>query len=146
MSGYLKIDRPGELQTPSSETGEGWYETGDVVDVDEDGFVRIIGRMKRFAKIAGEMVSLEAVEKLAHMISPDAQHAVTSQPDAGKGEALMLFTTDAELDRAALQKMAQQTGIPSLAVPKKIVHIGTLPLLGTGKTDYVTLNRMAEAA
>jgi acyl-[acyl-carrier-protein]-phospholipid O-acyltransferase/long-chain-fatty-acid--[acyl-carrier-protein] ligase len=145
MSGYLKIDRPGELQLPASEIGADWYETGDIVEVDEDGFVRIVGRVKRFAKIAGEMVSLETAEKLAHLASPDAQHAVTSQPDEGKGEMLVLFTTDAALDRAALQKAAQQTGVPGLAVPKKIVRIETLPLLGTGKTDYVTLNRMTEA-
>jgi acyl-[acyl-carrier-protein]-phospholipid O-acyltransferase/long-chain-fatty-acid--[acyl-carrier-protein] ligase len=145
MSGYLKIDRPGELQPPTSELGEGWYETGDIVDVDEDGFVRIVGRVKRFAKIAGEMVSLETVERLAYLASPAAQHAVTSLPDAGKGEALVLFTTDSVLDRTALQKTAQQIGVPGLAVPKRIVCIETLPLLGTGKTDYVTLNRMAES-
>jgi acyl-[acyl-carrier-protein]-phospholipid O-acyltransferase/long-chain-fatty-acid--[acyl-carrier-protein] ligase len=144
MSGYLKIDHPGELQTPASAMGEGWYETGDVVEVDEDGFVRIIGRAKRFAKVAGEMVSLETVEKLAQSASPAAQHAATSQPDESKGEALVLFTTDAELDRATLQKTAQQIGVPALAVPKKIVRIEALPLLGTGKTDYVTLNRMTE--
>ncbi|MDR0249971.1 MAG: bifunctional acyl-ACP--phospholipid O-acyltransferase/long-chain-fatty-acid--ACP ligase [Burkholderiales bacterium] len=145
MSGYLKIDRLGELQLPASEIGAGWYETGDIVEVDEDDFVRIVGRVKRFAKIAGEMVSLETAEKLAHRASPDAQHAVISQPDEGKGEMLVLFTTDAVLDRAALQKAAQQTGVPGLAVPKKIVRIAALPLLGTGKTDYVTLNRMTEA-
>ncbi|MCL2307794.1 MAG: bifunctional acyl-ACP--phospholipid O-acyltransferase/long-chain-fatty-acid--ACP ligase [Proteobacteria bacterium] len=146
MSGYLKSDRPGELQMPMSDIGAGWYETGDIVEVDEDGFVRIVGRVKRFAKIAGEMISLETVEKLAHLASPDAQHAVISRPDADKGEALVLFTTDAALDRAALQHAAQQTGVPGLAVPKKIVLIEALPLLGTGKTDYVTLNRMAETA
>jgi len=145
MSGYLKIDRPGELQAPVSDIGANWYETGDIVEVDEDGFVRIVGRVKRFAKIAGEMVSLEAAEKLAQQASPEAQHAVISQPDASKGEMLILFTTDAALDRTALQKVAQQTGVPGLAVPKKIVHIASLPLLGTGKTDYVTLNRMADA-
>ncbi|MDR2092443.1 MAG: bifunctional acyl-ACP--phospholipid O-acyltransferase/long-chain-fatty-acid--ACP ligase [Azoarcus sp.] len=146
MSGYLKADRPGELQAPSSELGEGWYETGDIVDVDDDGFVHIVGRLKRFAKVAGEMVSLEAVEKLAFMASPGAQHAVSSRADEGKGEALVLFTTDAGLDRAALQKAAQEAGMPELAVPRKIVCVESLPLLGTGKTDYVTLKQMAEAA
>ncbi|GHU32678.1 bifunctional protein Aas [Betaproteobacteria bacterium] len=144
MSGYLKADNPGVLQTLTSDKGPGWYETGDIVEVDDDGFVRIVGRVKRFAKVAGEMVSLEAVEKLAHAASPGAQHASSSQPDASKGEALVLFTTDAGLDRAALQKTAQQLGMPELAVPKKIVVVKELPLLGTGKTDYVTLKRMAE--
>jgi acyl-[acyl-carrier-protein]-phospholipid O-acyltransferase/long-chain-fatty-acid--[acyl-carrier-protein] ligase len=89
---------------------------------------------------------LETAEKLAHLASPDAQHAVISQPDASKGEALVLFTTDTALDRAALQQAAQQIGVPGLAVPKKIVPIMKLPLLGTGKTDYVTLSRMTEMA
>jgi acyl-[acyl-carrier-protein]-phospholipid O-acyltransferase/long-chain-fatty-acid--[acyl-carrier-protein] ligase len=146
MSGYLKADRPGELQTPASEFGEGWYETGDIVDVDDDGFVRIVGRLKRFAKVAGEMLSLEAVEKLALTASPGAQHAVSSRPDENKGEMLVLFTTDAGLGRAALQKAAQELGMPELSVPRKIVCVEALPLLGTGKTDYVVLKQMAEAA
>jgi acyl-[acyl-carrier-protein]-phospholipid O-acyltransferase/long-chain-fatty-acid--[acyl-carrier-protein] ligase len=146
MSGYLKADNPGVLQTPASDLGAGWYETGDIVDVDEDGFVHIVGRVKRFAKVAGEMVSLEAVEKLAQTAAPDALHAASSQPDPGKGEALVLFTTSAALDRAALQEAAHRLGLPELAVPRKIVRISELPLLGTGKTDYVTLQRMAQAA
>ena len=144
MSGYLKADRPGALQAPASEVGDGWYETGDIVDIDDDGFVHIVGRVKRFAKVAGEMVSLEAAEKLAFTAAPDGQHAVSSQSDPGKGEALVLFTTDATLDRAALQKAAQRLGFPELAVPRKIARIDALPLLGTGKTDYVSLKRMAE--
>lgn len=144
MNGYLKADNPGVLQAPVSSEGSGWYETGDIVEVDSDGFVRIVGRVKRFAKVAGEMVSLEVVEKLALTISPDGLHAASSQPDESKGEALLLFTTDKQINRIALQKAAQQLGIPELAVPKKIVHVEALPLLGTGKTDYVTLKRMAE--
>ncbi|MDR0576359.1 MAG: bifunctional acyl-ACP--phospholipid O-acyltransferase/long-chain-fatty-acid--ACP ligase [Candidatus Accumulibacter sp.] len=144
MSGYLKADRPGVLQPPASDAGPGWYETGDIVEIDGDGFVRILGRVKRFAKVAGEMVSLEAVENLAFAAAPDGQHAASSQPDADKGEALVLFTTLGGLDRAALQKAAQEMGLPELAVPRKIVRVEALPLLGTGKTDYVTLKRMAE--
>ena len=144
MSGYLKADNPGVLQAPSSDCGQGWYETGDIVDVDSDGFVRIVGRVKRFAKVAGEMISLEAVEKLALTASPGKLHAASSQPDEAKGEALVLFTTDPELSRASLQKAAQQLGISELSIPKKIVRVDALPLLGTGKTDYVTLKRMAE--
>ena len=146
MSGYLKADNPGVLQAPVSSEGAGWYDTGDIVEVDSDGFVHIVGRVKRFAKVAGEMVSLEAVEKLALTASPDGFHAASSQPDEGKGEALVLFTTDGEISRPTLQKAAQQLGLPELAVPKKIVRVDALPLLGTGKTDYVTLKRMAEAA
>jgi acyl-[acyl-carrier-protein]-phospholipid O-acyltransferase/long-chain-fatty-acid--[acyl-carrier-protein] ligase len=146
MSGHLKTDQPGALQTPVSSVGAGWYDTGDIVDVDEDGFVHIVGRVKRFAKVAGEMVSLETAEKLAQAAAPQARHAVSSQPDASKGEALVLFTTDPGLERPALQEAARRLGIAELAVPRKIVRVQDLPLLGTGKTDYVTLKRMAQSA
>ncbi|MCK6389780.1 MAG: AMP-binding protein [Azonexus sp.] len=146
MAGYLKSEAPGVLQAPSSEVGEGWYETGDVIELDDEGFVKIVGRVKRFAKIAGEMVSLEVVEKLAVATSADKVHAVSSQPDLAKGEALVLFTTDPLLTREALAAKARELGLPELAVPRKIQRIEALPLLGTGKIDYVTLKQMAEAA
>jgi acyl-[acyl-carrier-protein]-phospholipid O-acyltransferase/long-chain-fatty-acid--[acyl-carrier-protein] ligase len=146
MSGYLMADRPGVLQPPVSEAGEGWYATGDVVEIDAEGFVRIVGRVKRFAKVAGEMVSLEAAEKLAEAAAPGAQHAVVSHPDEAKGEALALFTTAAALGRAALLEAARHLGLPELAVPRRIVRIDALPQLGTGKTDYVALKRLAEVA
>lgn len=146
MSGYYRFENPGVIEPPKSDAGEGWYDTGDVVDVDEDGFVHILGRVKRFAKIAGEMISLEVVEKIAASASPAKQHAASSQPDASKGEALVLFTTDKELGRDKLQAAAKASGLPELAVPRKIVVVEALPLLGTGKTDYVTLKKMAETA
>jgi acyl-[acyl-carrier-protein]-phospholipid O-acyltransferase/long-chain-fatty-acid--[acyl-carrier-protein] ligase len=145
MSGYYRYDAPGQLQAPSSEAGEGWYETGDVVAIDDDGFVSIVGRVKRFAKVAGEMVSLEVVEKLATQASASATHGATSQPDGARGEAIVLFTTDAALTRDALSASAKTLGIPEIAVPRKIQRVDALPLLGTGKTDHVTLKRMAEA-
>ena len=146
MSGYYRYDNPGVIEPPASEAGPGWYETGDVVELDEDGFVRILGRVKRFAKIAGEMISLETVEKLATAASPTKFHAASSQPDASRGEALVLFTTDRELNRESLQGAARSSGLPEPAIPRKIVVVEALPLLGTGKTDYVTLKKMAEAA
>jgi len=145
MSGYYRYDAPGQLQAPSSEAGEGWYETGDVVSIDDDGFVSIVGRVKRFAKVAGEMVSLEVVEKLATQASGSAMHGATTQPDGARGEAIVLFTTDAALTRDALSVAAKTLGIPEIAVPRKIQRVDALPLLGTGKTDHVTLKRMAEA-
>lgn len=146
MSGYLRAEAPGLLQPPVSELGEGWYETGDVVEIDDDGFVRIVGRVKRFAKLAGEMVSLEVVEKIAALASPAAQHAASSRADTARGEALVLFSTDPALGREALTAAAQKAGMAELAVPRLIVPVAALPLLGTGKTDYVTLKQWAEAA
>jgi acyl-[acyl-carrier-protein]-phospholipid O-acyltransferase/long-chain-fatty-acid--[acyl-carrier-protein] ligase len=146
MAGYLRHDQPGILQPPVSEAGAGWYETGDIVELDEDGFIRIVGRVKRFAKVAGEMVSLETVEALAAAASPDRAHAASSQPDALKGEALVLFSTDPALVVGTLQLKARELGYPELAIPRKIVRLEALPLLGTGKIDYVSLRHMAESA
>jgi acyl-[acyl-carrier-protein]-phospholipid O-acyltransferase/long-chain-fatty-acid--[acyl-carrier-protein] ligase len=146
MTGYLKYDAPGILEAPGSSEGSGWYETGDIVDVDEEGFVHIVGRVKRFAKIAGEMVSLESVEKLAAAASPDKPHAASSQTDPQKGEALVLFTTDNTLDRDSLLLKARELGYPEIAVPRKIIFVEALPLLGTGKIDYMTLKHLAESA
>lgn len=142
MLGYYLYDNPGVLKAPDN----GWYSTGDIVDIDADGFVRILGRVKRFAKVAGEMVSLETVEQIANRAAPAAQHAASTQADAQRGENILLFTTDAALTRDALQVAAREIGSPELAVPRKIVVIKELPLLGTGKTDYVKLKQMVETA
>jgi len=145
MSGYLRFEKPGVLQTPTSSVGEGWYETGDVVELDDDGFVKIVGRVKRFAKVAGEMVSLEAVEKLA-LAASSASHAASTQPDPTRGETILLFTTDRSLSREKLQTAARDGGWPEIAVPRRIIAVDALPLLGTGKIDYVTLKAWAEKA
>lgn len=142
MKGYYLFDKPAQLQPPA----DGWYDTGDVVHIDANGFVKILGRVKRFAKIAGEMVSLETVEKIANQASPDHQHAASSQADSARGENIVLFTTDASLGREQLQVAAKSIGSPEIAIARKIVVVTELPLLGTGKTDYVTLKKMAEAA
>jgi len=144
LSGYLRVDAPGVLQPPTMHEGTQWYSTGDVVEFDEDEFVRIVGRVKRFAKVAGEMVSLEAVEKLAALASPAQQHAASTQPDASRGECIVLFTTDTGLNRELLQNAVRKEGYPELAVPRKISVVSALPLLGTGKLDYMTLKQWAE--
>jgi acyl-[acyl-carrier-protein]-phospholipid O-acyltransferase/long-chain-fatty-acid--[acyl-carrier-protein] ligase len=142
MSGYYFYEQPGELHPPRSEVGAGWYNTGDVVDVDDDGYVTILGRVKRFAKIAGEMVSLELVERIAYTASSEHKHAATVEQVSGHGESTVLFTTDPWLDRLALVKAARQIGAQELAVARRIVKVASLPLLGSGKTDYVSLDTM----
>jgi acyl-[acyl-carrier-protein]-phospholipid O-acyltransferase/long-chain-fatty-acid--[acyl-carrier-protein] ligase len=145
MKGYLLHERPGILQPPSS-IGDGWYCTGDIVALDADDFVHIRGRAKRFAKIAGEMISLEVAERIATTAAPGFAHAVTTRRDAAKGEALVLFTTAPALGREQLSATARSVGAPELAVPRIVQCVGAIPLLGTGKTDYVRLKEMAEDA
>jgi acyl-[acyl-carrier-protein]-phospholipid O-acyltransferase/long-chain-fatty-acid--[acyl-carrier-protein] ligase len=139
MLGYYLYDYPGVIQR----TAEGWYNTGDIVNIDEEGFVFIKGRVKRFAKVAGEMVSLETVENIANHASPSYQHAATTQADAQRGENILLYTTDANLNREQLSNSAKQLGSQELAIARKIIVVNELPLLGSGKTDYVRLKQMA---
>ena len=139
MSGYL--DEGGVLTPPV----DGWHDTGDIVTLDEEGFITIKGRVKRFAKIAGEMVSLAAVEALAAGVWPGARHAVIAMPDPRKGERLVLVTDRLDAQVAALSAHAREIGVPELIVPGRIVRVPEVPLLGTGKTDYVAIQRMAES-
>ena len=139
MLGYLRAGAPGELQAPP----EGEYDTGDIVDIDASGFVTILGRAKRFAKIAGEMVSLTAVEDLAARTWPDHAHAVVSLPDARKGEQLVLITDHPDAPREALSSTARATGASELMVPRQILSVNAVPLLGTGKIDYPAATELA---
>jgi acyl-[acyl-carrier-protein]-phospholipid O-acyltransferase/long-chain-fatty-acid--[acyl-carrier-protein] ligase len=139
MLGYLRASNPGEIEAPA----DGWYDTGDIVKIDGQGFVTILGRAKRFAKIAGEMVSLSAVETKLQEVFPGGQHAVVAVPDVKKGEQLVMFTTEPGLDQGKVMDGMKAAGAAALTIPRNIVNLDALPVLGSGKTDYVTLNTMA---
>ena len=135
MLGYYRAEAPGRLQVLE----DGWHDTGDIVSRDEDGFLTIRGRARRFAKIGGEMVSLPAVETYAAAVWPGFAHAVVSRPDAKKGEQLVLFTTAPGASAGALQAWGRGHGIAELSLPKEVRVLEALPVLGTGKVDYVSL-------
>ena len=139
MAGYYLADDPGVLVPPK----DGWHDTGDIVDIDAEGFVTILGRAKRFAKIGGEMVSLAAVEVSAAACWPEAAHAVVARPDPKKGEQLVLFTTTPDADARGLSAWGREHGVPELMLPKDVRVVDALPALATGKTDYVALNALA---
>ncbi|MGB2579596.1 acyl-[acyl-carrier-protein]-phospholipid O-acyltransferase/long-chain-fatty-acid--[acyl-carrier-protein] ligase [Elusimicrobium simillimum] len=140
MLGYILSDNPGVIQPPK----DGWYDTGDIVDVDEDGFIYIKGRAKRFAKVAGEMVPMLAVETQLSNLWPEAGHAIISIPDDKRGEQLVLYTTQAGAARADILKYFKEKGLPELFVPKLVKIIDAIPLTGSGKTNYVELTEKAK--
>ena len=140
MLGYLKAENPGVLDPVHDHT----YDTGDIVDIDEMGFVTIKGRAKRFAKIAGEMVSLTAVEAQAAKLWPNNMHAVVAVPDAKKGEQLILVTDNSKATRPAFQAHCKQQGLSELMVPRIIRNVKAVPVLGTGKTDYVSVAKLID--
>lgn len=143
MLGYLQPDNPGELVPPESVYGIGWHDTGDIVEVDEDGYLSICGRSKRFAKISGEMVSLAIPEQLARKIWPDAHHAVISLPEERKGEQLVMMTTQKNASNQALAEAAE--GISLIHIPRIIIPVDKLPVLATGKTDYQAITSLSAA-
>ena len=138
MLGYLRPAAPGVLEPPPDR----WYDTGDVVSVDADGFVSVRDRVRRFAKIAGEMIAMAVGEELAAALWPDAAHAVVALPDARKGEQLLLLTTRAGAEAAELLAAARARGIAEIMLPRRIVTIEKMPLLGSGKIDYPAVQRI----
>lgn len=145
MMGYMRSSAPGVIEAPP----EGWHDTGDIVAIDEDGCLRIMGRVKRFAKIGGEMVSLAVVENCANAIWPDDMHAAAAIPDPRKGEQVILLSTASAVNRAEILAWAQSHGVSELSVPRKVFHVPEIPVLGTGKVDYgsvqKTIDRLVEA-
>ncbi len=142
MKGYISADNPGQV-VPLK---DGWHNTGDVVSVDEEGHYVIRGRIKRFAKIGGEMVSLTVVENCASAVWPDHMHAAAIVPDSKRGEQIILITDHADAKRHELMTWAKTHGVPEISVPKKIIPVAQVPVLGTGKLDYVAVTNMAKTA
>jgi acyl-[acyl-carrier-protein]-phospholipid O-acyltransferase/long-chain-fatty-acid--[acyl-carrier-protein] ligase len=136
MLGYFKIERPGLLEAPK----DGWYDTGDLVTIDESGFVSIKGRIKRFAKIGGEMVSLTAIEQELEILYPEtSKFAAISISDEKKGERLILITTLKNASRELISSQLRERGLPEIAIPKEVKIVKDLPLLGSGKVDIQLL-------
>jgi acyl-[acyl-carrier-protein]-phospholipid O-acyltransferase/long-chain-fatty-acid--[acyl-carrier-protein] ligase len=121
-----------------------WYPTGDLVEVDADGFLTIKSRLKRFAKIGGEMVSLNLIEELAMQCFGHSGFAAITVSDQRKGERVLLYTTDETVSLHQLRSYIGQRQFSPLFVPTAIKYTKTLPLLGSGKTDYVSLKQWAE--
>jgi acyl-[acyl-carrier-protein]-phospholipid O-acyltransferase/long-chain-fatty-acid--[acyl-carrier-protein] ligase len=140
MKGYLSATTPGAIEAPAG----GWYDTGDIVSIEEGGYVRILGRAKRFAKVAGEMVSLGAVEALAGSLWPQSRHAALALPDARKGEQVVLLTDRPAATPEALLAEARSQGIAEVLVPRIVIPVPAVPLLGTGKLDYAAARAVAE--
>src|SRR5215470_16009284 len=140
MLGYLKVENPGVLEPPA----EGWHDTGDIVTIDEQGFIAIKGRAKRFAKIGGEMISLAAVEALASELWPNDPSAVVAAPDMRKGERLILVTQHKAATRADFQAFAKANHASDLMIPSEVCSLDKLPLLGTGKVDMMSLAKLVQ--
>lgn len=138
MLGYYKITNPGVLEPLK----DGWHDTGDIVDIDDEGYVKIIGRAKRFAKIAGEMISLAAVEEIIYELWPDDKHAVVMLSGGPRGEILGLITTRAELKRDEVRQKLSDMEIAEISMPKKVLILEDIPMLPTGKIDYVSLEEL----
>lgn len=146
MQGYLFHDKPGKIHPPSTDHGAGWYNTGDIAEVDSEGYFTIKGRVKRFAKVAGEMVSLSAVEELASLTWPEKAHAAVAVADERKGEKIILVTEFKEAKRKPLQETAKEHHFNELSIPRQVIAVDKIPVLGSGKTDYMSLAKLVESS
>jgi acyl-[acyl-carrier-protein]-phospholipid O-acyltransferase/long-chain-fatty-acid--[acyl-carrier-protein] ligase len=141
MRGYMRESDPGVMEA----TEDGWHDTGDIVSVDAEGYITIRGRAKRFAKLGGEMISLAAAEAYVAQVWPDNAHAMVALPDDRKGEQLVLVTDRLAPDREELIAGARLHGVAEIMLPRRIVTVEALPMLGTGKTDYPAITLLAKA-
>jgi acyl-[acyl-carrier-protein]-phospholipid O-acyltransferase / long-chain-fatty-acid--[acyl-carrier-protein] ligase len=144
MQGYL-----GEPERTADVIRDGWYATGDIACMDEDGFIRITDRLSRFSKIAGEMVPhMKLEEQIQTMLDPQFTCAVTAVPDETRGERLVAFFTDPALPSAQLWERLCRSELPRLWIPKRedLRFIDAIPSLGTGKVDLRAVRQLAAGA
>jgi acyl-[acyl-carrier-protein]-phospholipid O-acyltransferase/long-chain-fatty-acid--[acyl-carrier-protein] ligase len=141
MMGYLFADNPGVLVPPP----KGWHNTGDIVEVDEDKFVWIKGRQKRFAKIGGEMISLVAIEEVVNQLWPGRPQAVMAVEDFKKGERIILCTEEEHLDLVKLRESIKAAGLPDIATPRQFVRFEKIPLNPVGKLNFPKLQEELNA-
>lgn len=140
MLGYLKASAPGKIEAPK----DGWYDTGDILAFDDENFATIKGRAKRFAKIAGEMVSMTAVELALKKLWPDNLTALVRLPDEKRGEQLIAYTDKQDATLKQIQDYFKKQGFSELWVPKKVEVLEQMLLMGTGKIDYPALEKLAK--
>lgn len=140
MQGYIKADKPGKLEPVSHK----WYDTGDIVSIDEEKFVKILGRAKRFAKIGGEMVSLTAIETALEKLYPNSLQGIITLPDEKKGEQIIFVTNQEQANLTEIKSYFKEQGFVELWIPKKVIYMGKPPVMGTGKFDYVKTRQLVE--
>jgi acyl-[acyl-carrier-protein]-phospholipid O-acyltransferase/long-chain-fatty-acid--[acyl-carrier-protein] ligase len=143
MKGYL-----GREDLTNAKVRDGWYDTGDIGRIDEDGFITLTGRIQRIAKIAGEMVPLELLEEEMHKAlgTTDRVFGITAVPDKKRGERIVgLYVAHEGLDLPVLLKCLSERGLPNLWVPdeRDFFLVPELPILGSGKLDLKGLKDMA---
>jgi acyl-[acyl-carrier-protein]-phospholipid O-acyltransferase/long-chain-fatty-acid--[acyl-carrier-protein] ligase len=145
MKGYLNADANGKFQALG-----GWYDTGDIVSVDDAGYLHILGRMKRFAKVSGEMVSLTAVEDALAGAFPEyglhCQIAIITRPEENKGEALVAVTNEPKLTLDEIRAVIKSKGLTNLSAPREIKVVPEIPKLGTGKVNHRELQAALSTA
>jgi len=141
MKGYLNADANAKFLALG-----GWYDTGDIARVDEERYVFIQGRLKRFAKVSGEMISLSAVEDALAGAFPRfglrCQVAVIAKPDEHKGEVLIAVTNEQRLTLEDVRGAIKAKGLPNIAVPREIKFLHEIPRLGTGKVNHRELQSL----
>lgn len=135
MKGYIKYGNPKKIIAPAN----GYHCTGDIAKIDNEGFLTILGRTKRFTKISGEMIPLATIEEKINQLWPEYTHAIITTSEKEKHEKIVLITNNNYATKKEIQQFFQKLGLPTLYNPKEIISIEKIPLLGTGKINYPLL-------